>query len=234
MIETKASEMLSQILAEVQSTKALIKLQNFQYTLILKKLNDLGRNTVGQDIPTPITPGGMVKAVEQPPPLPVVTGTVPQQKRAEITPQEPKIFETTVKIDPAKRSRVGQQPNVNSKDYDFGSKPEEFTTIDATNESFAQVPVTQVIYTSGGKPVAQAMVEIKTPDGNTVNNVKTNSGGRWQALLVPGKYVTHVLRKYNTETIEFEQPFEIGPSSKQIEVPAPPAFRKRSNTQLKA
>ena len=96
----------------------------------------------------------------------------------------------------------------------------------------ANVPVTQILYTPLGKPMTLANIEVIDPKGNIVQKTRTNSAGRWQALLTPGVYQTHITRRYNNKIIDFTQDIKIGPTSGgQLEILAPEEYQKKGKSK---
>ncbi len=227
MVEVKATELLAKISTDMTQVKEMLKLQGYQYTLILKKLNELGTTSKVEPPQAPSIPvniGGSVKALEK---TPIGGFSVPVESK--VAPESPKekIFQTTIQVDrDARRNRkpIKNEPATIEEEqaYNFN------TTENAEQEGVKQkVPVTQIVYTSTGKPVSIAMVELKNESGEVLQKIKTNSVGRWSALVDPGKYIVHLTRRYDTETINYEQVFEVSAGTKQIEIPAPEAYRRK-------
>jgi hypothetical protein len=99
-----------------------------------------------------------------------------------------------------------------------------------TTESSGQrkIPVTQVLKFSNGDPVGYASVLITDVKGDVVKKVNTNTVGRWQVILLPGKYVVavHGDSSTNPEVIEFTQAFEVSNNSQTIILPVPESIQK--------
>jgi hypothetical protein len=226
MAEIKASELLAQLALDITQMKEMLKLQSYQYNLILKRLNELGVNKGEKSQPkmNPSSGGATAKALEQ---VPIGGFNLVQEQKQEEKKEKEKVFQTIIKTKHAIKPQVQDQPKDN---YTF-DESEFKTTSKAEQEVFgpkAKVPVTQLVYTSAGKPVSIAMVELINEKGETVQKVKTNSVGRWSALIDPGKYTIHLTRRYDTEVIDYQQSFEIAAGTKQIEIPAPEAYRKKT------
>lgn len=202
MDTVKASELLLKISLDVGKIKEMVKLQGYQYNLILKRLNEL--ENLGQKKPPPINSGGAtVKATES---IPLGTLSVPKE---DIKVENKSISQV---LKPAEPNKIVE---VDDKKYSFDDRMSQ------------KVPITQLVYTENGKPVAIAAVELIDENGNIFEKLKTNSVGRWSALVYPGKYKVHLTRKYGTYLIEFEQEFEVTSGSTQIEILPPEQYRRK-------
>lgn len=92
--------------------------------------------------------------------------------------------------------------------------------------STGQYPVTQMLYLNGTKPITLATIEISDTDGKLIKKVKTNGYGRWQVPLPIGKYKLHVQRKFDVDSVDFSQYFDVTPSDKPIVLAPPEAYRR--------
>lgn len=227
MSEVKASDLLLKIATDVEQIKEMIKLQSFQYTLILQKLSTTP--TLVQEKQQQRT--GTFE--------PVIEKNLQEKPKLSLKEKLQKAKELTKDEDA--KTNVSE---IKSEEYNFNSSTDDVQfklTNNAELEPFntgipneqeiisQQVPITQLVYTSGGKPVALGAVEVKDKAGKVINKTKTNSAGRWSVVLIPGEYTIHFLRKYANEIIDYEQNFVVEPSSKPVELPPPERFRRKGS-----
>jgi len=227
MVEIKASELLLKISSDVEQLKEIIKLQSFQYTLLLQKLNILTSN---QESSTP-----KQEKVGSFEPVNV------NESKSKLSLKD-KLEKAKELLDNSKKETLKKE-EIKPEQYNFEKNSVDDiqfkVTQNAEDEPFSigvpeekpiitqQVPITQLVYTSGGKPVALGAVEVKDQKGKLVQNIKTNSMGRWSVLLKPGEYTIHFVRKYANEIIDYEQTFVVEPSPKQVELLPPEKFRRK-------
>ena len=72
-----------------------------------------------------------------------------------------------------------------------------------------KVAVQQKISYPDGRSVILATVEIADMSQNIVKKTRTNSAGKWNATLDPGKYIIHVSKSATTEKPVVEQRYEV-------------------------
>jgi len=205
MDKIKASELLLSILKEVKQLKQAVDLQTFQYNLILNKLNILTVGVPNQNNKKTLELG-TVKATER---LPI----------GELKPVE---------------ESPNQTENITEllEQYQKDTEEEQFSFTEIEDEVVIKkglgqkVPITQLVYTENNKPVAIASVEVIDQEGNIIKT-KTNSVGRWSALVFPGKHKILLKRKYGKSVLEFEQSVDIDNSAKQTEILPPEPYRKK-------
>ena len=212
MNNIKATDLLMKIYEDVKKIKETVMLQSFQYNLILKKLNDLElSNKTNRTNKTNVEENVnsfMIKSTES---LPV-----------------------------GNFKAVETAPNVNSSFFE--DSKDEFTFKEIVDEEPVQkelgqkglaqkIPVTQLVYTENNKPVAIATVEIKDSNGNVLHKTKTNSVGRWSALLFPGQYSIHFVRRYGKHLLEFDQSFEVDSEKRQVEILPPEKYRRQQSKE---
>jgi hypothetical protein len=251
MVEMTTSEALAKLLDDVAKLTEMVKLQNFQYTLLLKRFNDIEKlvqqrpMNLGAAMPQQTSSvGGAAVATERPPiPPPLVKIQQPAQQSPQQQPAE-KLIKTTVNVEGivkslregAARKQPPKAPKEPAKETKDAASADEFdfkVEENAETSGFkGQIPVTQLVYTPGGRPVCLAAVEIKDESGNVIQKIKTSSVGRWQTLLRPGKYAVHVHRRYDSKSgndvIEYEQAFALSPTNKTVEIPAPEAYQRKT------
>lgn len=93
---------------------------------------------------------------------------------------------------------------------------------DYNPEKEKRTPITQVIKYKNGDPVGFATVLISNSNGSFTKKITTNTVGRWQAVLAPGKYVVSVFENTNPlEIIQFTQTFEVSDNTQTIILPVP-------------
>lgn len=89
-----------------------------------------------------------------------------------------------------------------------------------TNEK--KSPVSQKVTSGNGEPVVGALVMIKDQN-NKFLTIKTNTNGKWQALLPVGKYKVTVGTLPHTDgpRIQYDQTFEVTTTDRPLEITAP-------------
>lgn len=213
---------------EISSIKKLVELQGFQYTLLLSKLNELAKNQSPQkEVYQRPQMGGSVTSPDSPPIASIPTENIYGPAK-DVTVH--KVGRKEVKRDVRELTEDNFDEEVVTSAPVIDKHEEKF---EEEEDNGNKVPITQLIYIpedmkDGGKPITLASVEIKKENGKVVQKVKTNSVGRWQALLSPGKYFARVIRKYNDQIIDFEQMFQVDTSNKPIEVKPPDKYRRKN------
>jgi len=230
-MQKKASEILNEIQHDILSLKKTVELLNFQYSMILERLNSInnkiGAGNLGElkkkpesiAVKFPSGIGGTVTSPESPPiAMPIVTDR-----------------ETSSPISARRKQIPKQEFDFNETVYDdaeLGDGMEEVIENKTSIEKIQTIPVTQILYTPLGKPMTLAKVEVINPKGKIVQKTRTNSAGRWQALLEPGVYQTHIVRRYNETSFDFTQDIKIGEVlGSQVEILAPEEYQKKGKAK---
>lgn len=82
--------------------------------------------------------------------------------------------------------------------------------------------VSQVLNKPGGGELFLANVEISNLQGELIQQVRTNTKGRWNCVLVPGEYQVHVTKRFSPdsgkESIDTTYKIDIPPSDKPMEL----------------
>ena len=84
-----------------------------------------------------------------------------------------------------------------------------------------KVPVVQRITDRTGKDLFMAKVSVMNEDQQLILETKTNASGKWQAHLIPGTYIVHIL-KTDTATkqkIEGKQKITVGQTNGVFNLP---------------
>lgn len=208
MAEKTNSELLLEIRTDVDRIKKSIELLNFQYSVILNRLNAIADGTAIPVKPNPAEKTyGSVTSVENPPPVEQLQGA-----------------------DRSRRNASGQKFDFN--DPPARPKDNEDVVEDRTpvvpEHSARQVPVTQVLYTAQGKPMTLANIDIKDDKNNLIKKVRTNNVGRWNTLIPEGKYTLFVTRRYNDEVVEFKQEVSIEYTGKPVNLSPPEEYTRKT------
>jgi len=201
----KSSEILQVILNKIIAIEKVVKLNDFQQKLIIKRLNkiDLVKNEVVEEQKLHSMPGKVIA----PDPTPEVLNQDLKQKKNKLM--------TIVKK--------------NNEDYNFDVKindTENTNSVDLNGDNnLPSYPVIQKISGNDGKLVKNANIVIKDFDGKVIKKIGTNSSGRWQAALVPGKYTADIEWKNGKEKLSFIQSFEVVKSAAPILLPMPEMYK---------
>lgn len=114
--------------------------------------------------------------------------------------------EISLDLKPAKRrdQRLANSPMLEQSQVTFPnpSPPKPIETIIGVVKP---VPVQQKVIYPDGKNVILANVEIFDLNGKIVKKTKTNSAGKWNAVLVAGKYKVHVSKNATSEKPHVER-----------------------------
>jgi hypothetical protein len=81
--------------------------------------------------------------------------------------------------------------------------------------------ITQRIIDKNQKSIFLAEIEVKSEDGTTVHKTRTNSIGKWNATLPPGKYRVSASKREtsNKQKVEIFQDIEIDGSKSMMQLP---------------
>ena len=81
--------------------------------------------------------------------------------------------------------------------------------------------VTQRIIDKNQKSIFLAEIEVKSEDGTTVHKTRTNSIGKWNATLPPGKYRVSASKREtsNKQKVEIFQDIEIDGNKNMMQLP---------------
>jgi len=225
-MEKKASDTLAEIQGDIKSLKKTVELLNFQYSMVLERLNSINSKidtgNFGGKGGEPFSlqsnfGGGTVTSPESPP-----MATAPVINSSNINNGEP-LSIPTASIIPARKTVANSQFDFEETVMGGDEVIEDKTSLP---EKVNNVPITQILYSPLGKAMTLATVEVIDPKGKIVAKTRTNSSGRWQALVAPGTYQTHVVRRYDNNLVDFTQDIKIGPSANQLEIVAPEEYQK--------
>jgi len=204
----KNSEILQDIYLKISSIESLLKLNDYQQKLIIKKLNDLNLEKKEPDLPP--VPG---KAIAPDP--------TPEVAHEEAVTKKNKLMNI---------KRTKDEGGASYSSYEFEKElaevKEENTNSNELNSN-RNFPVIQKLSGKTGKVISSASVVVKNSDGEVVKQTNTNSSGRWMAMLPIGRYVAEVSGKDGKETISYAQSFEVmASSSLPILLPMPEMYKR--------
>ena len=193
----KNSEILFKILEKLSTVEKLVKLNDFQQKLIIKRLNEIDSKEKVEVVALPTGPGKVTAE-----PLPDV-----QQKNME----ERKNNLMTITKD---------------KEYNFDViSNEDINDGLNSNENLPKFPIIQQL-SYNGKLVNKAEITIKNIKGEVIKKPTINSSsGRWQAMLPLGKYVVDVNGKSGKDVISYSQSFDVKQTSSPILLPMPEMYK---------
>jgi hypothetical protein len=168
--ERKATEVLIDIESEVKKLSQTMSSLMLAQTLSLDKLNRV-YNYIS----------GLERELEEEKKLQLGQA---QQASANIPIQSPTNPPIEMETDPKGVRRTSRQPEAPPADAPMAaSQPGE-----------KKIPVIQRVTDHSGKDLFMADVRVMNEGKEIVAKVKTNSVGKWQALMAPGKYDVHILK----------------------------------------
>jgi len=205
----KNSEILEEILKKVTNIETRVNLNDFQQKLIIQKLNardlTLKNDTIKQ------------------PPISSSTGpgkVVSPDSEIEITQKEDVVQKN-------KLMSISKNKNENPYQFDTRELSNKNTNTEALSGNENEIsnnlrgfPVTQ-------KLTFDASIKIKNYEGDIVKETQTNTSGRWQAVLKPGKYIADVEGKKDNEKVSFTQSFEVVSSTAPINLLMPEMYKRQ-------
>lgn len=215
MSDRKASDILLNIEKNINNIEKLLKLQDFQQKLIIDNFNKFFKHLDQKETKT------SVEEEKQ-----------PQQIKESLIDKKNKLM-TIQRTQP----QVSQNVESDNNNFNFkvnkqniATKPPENEIINKTvsvNDE-RQVPITQKLILFDGNPMVSAKVIIKNSNDEIVKTAETSASGRWQSSLVPGKYTINVSGKHSGSMLEFNQSFEVPPTSSPLEIPAPKVYKRKT------
>jgi len=207
----KNSEILQDIHVKISSIESLLKLNDYQQKLILTRLNNL--NVVKKETVENVKPFSPGKVVSPDPTPEVARNDIIDKKNKLMTINKDKGSDSYNNYNFEKELNDITKKNTNSKELN--------------SDEQKKFPVSQKIAGKTGKVISSASVVIKNSDGEIIEKIKTNSSGRWMAMLPIGKYVVDVSGKDGKEFISYVQSFEVMLSSNlPIILPMPEMYKR--------
>jgi hypothetical protein len=169
-VERKATEVLIDIENEVKKLSQTMSSLMLAQTLSLDKLNRV-YNYISN----------LEKEIEEEKKLQLGQA---QQANHNQSIQSPTTPPMEMETNPKGTRRTSRQPDAPSSEAPMAvSQPGE-----------KKIPVVQRVTDHTGKDLFMADVKIMNENKEIVSKVKTNSVGKWQALIAPGRYDVHILK----------------------------------------
>lgn len=147
----------------------------------------------------------------------IVTGL--ENKSAAPVKRQPSVEAfVTVPTPPSKTLVAKPMQVTNAEDFDEEGKPQiEVELQPKTGRRDIRMPtqqgkkvaVQQRIHYPDGKNVILASIEITDAAKNVIKKTRTNSAGKWNATLDPGRYFIHVTKSATTEKPVVEHRYEV-------------------------
>lgn len=207
----KASEILLSIESKLDQLIAIISANDLTMKIIANKLqNLLDKNDVRV---LPVSNPSIQSPIESP--IPTVSMFSPSKE--ELTIEGSEILQ---------EEKIPSGIRRTSRSADIGDRNDLFNNKSLHEESSHQndslkIPVVQRIVDKNGKSMFLADVEIINEQSSVVEKVKTNSVGKYQAKLSPGKYKVIIRKMEPISKIKMEgvQDIIVDSDKKIVELP---------------
>lgn len=202
--EIKVSDILLDIQKRIINLEGVLKLHDYQLKLIVSNFNKFFESQKNQ--PVKSEENGREESLQE-----------KKQRLMTIKKTNDQLMETVQNV-----KKIELPKSLNPLEQEEEQIEFKIQSIGNFGGNDKKAPVSQKVVDKNGKPISGALVMIKDTN-NRALTIKTNTNGKWQALLPLGKYNTTVgvTPSANGGGVQYEQSFEVNTVDRPLEIPTP-------------